>query len=78
MTEKQEAPEFTGIMLGFLGKKGDAQTYIGLSIGSERVALTLDQAAAVFDQLGNLLELAGVIQPEEEQFHIEGPKPCHH
>lgn len=78
MTEKEETPEFDGILLGLMGKRGDPAPYIGIALGTERVVLTLDQAAALFDQLGNLLEIVGVIEPEEEPFHFEGPKPCHH
>jgi len=57
---------FKGVMLGLL-EDDDGVQHVGISIGGTRCVLTLRGAFLLFEQLGDLLEAAGVLETDEEE-----------
>lgn len=55
---------FKGVMLGLLEDDSGIQ-HVGISIGGTRCVLTLRGAFLLFEQLGDLLEAAGVLETDE-------------
>lgn len=70
---------FKGVMLGLL--EDDGVQHVGISIGGTRCVLTLRGAFLLFEQLGDLLEAAGVLETDEEEDYDFSEKPksakCH-
>lgn len=71
---------FKGVMLGLLEDDSGIQ-HVGISIGGTRCVLTLRGAFLLFEQLGDLLEAAGVLETDEEEDYDFSEKPksakCH-
>jgi hypothetical protein len=59
----------------------DGVQHVGISIGGTRCVLTLRGAFLLFEQLGDLLEAAGVLETDEEEDYDFSEKPksakCH-
>lgn len=68
---------FKGVMLGLLEDDSGIQ-HVGISIGGTRCVLTLRGAFLLFEQLGDLLEAAGVLETDDYDFS-ERPRSakCH-
>jgi hypothetical protein len=66
--DKDELP---GVRLCVL-KDNDGEQYIKVSIGNAQCVLTLYRAILLFEQLGDTLEMLGVIDDDE----TEAPR-CH-
>jgi hypothetical protein len=66
--------EFDGVMLGTL-EDNEGNTAIVMAIGKRRCVLTLSRAMLLFEQLGDMLEMLGVIDEDEED-DSEVPR-CH-
>jgi hypothetical protein len=72
---------FKGVMLGLL-EDDDGVQHVGISIGGTRCVLTLRGAFLLFEQLGDLLEAAGVLETDEEEDDYDfseraGSAKCH-
>lgn len=71
---------FKRVMLGLL-EDDDGVQHVGISIGGTRCVLTLRGAFLLFEQLGDLLEAAGVLETDEEEDYDFSEKPksakCH-
>lgn len=63
MTEEKEH-SFNGVLMGIV-VCSHGEPHIGISIGNDKIAMNIDHAGMVFQQLGDLLETAGYFDDEE-------------
>lgn len=58
MNEKTENKKFAGVTVGLVVSP-DGEPHIGFTLGEERLAMSLDCANLLFNQIGDLLESQG-------------------
>ena len=64
MSAKTENQKFAGVTVGLVVSK-DGTPHIGFTLGEERLAMSLDCANLLFNQIGDLLESQGYFDQAE-------------
>lgn len=65
MTEEKEKRTFSGVLMGII-HDNEGEPHIGIDVDGAKVALTIDQAGELFNQLGDLLDTQGYFESENE------------
>ena len=66
MTAKTDSKKFAGITVGLVVAP-DGEPHIGFTLGDEKLAMSLDCANLLFDQIGDLPESQGYFDKAEEE-----------
>lgn len=69
MTEEKEQHTFKGVLMGLI-VCSHGELHIGIDVDGAKVAMNIEHAGLVFQQLGDLLEQAGYFKEDEPE--IEG------
>ena len=64
MTAKTDSKKFAGITVGLVVSQ-DGEPHIGFTLGDEKLAMNLDCANLLFNQIGDLLESQGYFDKAE-------------
>lgn len=65
--EKQQ--NFSGVLLGIVQNEA-GESFIGIALGGIKLAMPVEQAGVVFNQLGDLLDELGYFEDEESPTEV--------